>query len=85
MSNPGFFTQSPDLVSVKTLCKNSGICTAAFDRSALQKDHPHLPSAVPGGEAEYLSAEEAMQKFFLKHTADVFGYLAGTSRTGRSW
>lgn len=61
-------------MSVKTLCKDSGFYTADSNRDALGKDHD--PSAVLGGVAEYLNAEEAMQYFFLKHTADVPGYLA---------
>lgn len=70
-------TQPTELVSVKTLCKGSGFCTTDFNRNALGKDH--RPSAVLGGDAEYLSAEEAMQNNFVKHTADVLGYLADTS------
>lgn len=61
-------------MSVKTLCKDSKFYTTDSNRDALGKDHD--PSAVLSGVAEYLSAEEAMQYFFLKHTADVLGYLA---------
>ena len=64
-------------MSVKAPRKDSGFCTTDFNRHALRKDHH--PSALLGGDAEYLSAEEAVQNFFLKHTADVLGYLAGTS------